>query len=171
MALWAVMAAPLIMSNDLQNVRPEIKAILQHKDIIAINKDPLGAHGKRVYKKDKIQIWVKPILPKIGGEESYAIVVLNRKVHWQPELFSIELKELGLNAKKYKQRVNISKSLYVGRILNFFGLIGCVRARKITVETIKYLECLCKSNWSSCNYCRANKIRLNITFSDKIMFF
>lgn len=109
MALWAVMAAPLIMSNDLQNVRPEIKAILQHKDIIAINKDPLGAHGKRVYKKDKIQIWVKPILPKIGGEESYAIVVLNRKVHWQPELFSIELKELGLNAKKYKQRVNIKK--------------------------------------------------------------
>lgn len=158
MALWAVMAAPLIMSNDLQNVRPEIKAILQHKDIIAINKDPLGAHGKRVYKKDKIQIWVKPILPKIGGQESYAIVVLNRKVHWQPELFSIELKELGLNAKKYKQRVIISKFL-CRKDTKIFGLIGCVRARKITVRTIKYLECLCESNWSSCNYCRANKIK------------
>lgn len=31
MAIWAIMAAPLIMSNDLSAVRPEIKAILQNR--------------------------------------------------------------------------------------------------------------------------------------------
>lgn len=31
MAVWAVLAAPLIMSNDLAKVRPEIKEILQNK--------------------------------------------------------------------------------------------------------------------------------------------
>jgi len=31
MAIWAIMAAPLIMSNDLAAVRPEIKDILQNR--------------------------------------------------------------------------------------------------------------------------------------------
>lgn len=31
MAIWAILAAPLIMSNDLKAVRPEFKAILQNR--------------------------------------------------------------------------------------------------------------------------------------------
>lgn len=31
MAIWAIIASPLIMSNDLTNIRPEIKAILLNK--------------------------------------------------------------------------------------------------------------------------------------------
>lgn len=50
MAMWAVMASPLFMSNDLRTIRPEMKAILQNKDVIAINQDPMGVQGKRVYK-------------------------------------------------------------------------------------------------------------------------
>ncbi|TDG50834.1 hypothetical protein AWZ03_002823 [Drosophila navojoa] len=45
MAIWAVLAAPLIMSNDLAKVRPEIKEILQNRDVIAVNQDPLGIQG------------------------------------------------------------------------------------------------------------------------------
>ena len=48
MALWAIMAAPLIMSNDLRNLDDDAKAILQNKAAISINQDPLGIQGRRL---------------------------------------------------------------------------------------------------------------------------
>lgn len=50
MALWAIMAAPLLMSNDLRNICPKAKELLQNKYIIAINQDPLGKQGYRTLK-------------------------------------------------------------------------------------------------------------------------
>ena len=50
MAIWSIMASPLLMSVDLRTIRPEYKAILQNRDVIAINQDPLGIQGRRVYK-------------------------------------------------------------------------------------------------------------------------
>ena len=49
MALWAILAAPLYMSNDLRNIRPEHKEILQNTRIIAVDQDPLGIQGRIVY--------------------------------------------------------------------------------------------------------------------------
>lgn len=48
MALWAIMASPLIMSNDLRKLDKSAKAILQNKAVIAINQDPLGIQGRRL---------------------------------------------------------------------------------------------------------------------------
>ena len=48
MALWAVLASPLIMSNDLRTIRPEFQAILQNKNVIGINQDAMGHQGRRV---------------------------------------------------------------------------------------------------------------------------
>ncbi|CAH1777534.1 unnamed protein product [Owenia fusiformis] len=64
MAMWAMMAAPLIMSTDLRNIRPESKAILQNKGVIAINQDPMGKMGKVVYTQSNVQLWSRPILPE-----------------------------------------------------------------------------------------------------------
>lgn len=50
MALWAVMAAPLLMSNDLRHISPQAKWLLQNKHVIAINQDPLGKQGYRITK-------------------------------------------------------------------------------------------------------------------------
>lgn len=49
-AIWAIMAAPLLMSVDLRSIRPEYKAILQNKKIIAVDQDVLGIQGRRIYK-------------------------------------------------------------------------------------------------------------------------
>lgn len=49
-ALWAILAAPLLMSVDLRTIRPEYKAILQNRKIIAVDQDPLGIQGRRIYK-------------------------------------------------------------------------------------------------------------------------
>ena len=48
MALWAIMAAPLIMSTDLRNIDPYSKSLLLHKDVIAVSQDPLGQPGALV---------------------------------------------------------------------------------------------------------------------------
>lgn len=49
MALWAILAAPLLMSNKLSTVQPEFKKILQNIEIIRVNQDKLGIQGKRIY--------------------------------------------------------------------------------------------------------------------------
>jgi hypothetical protein len=48
MAIWAILAAPLLMSTELRDVKPDYKAILQNKDILAVNQDVLGIQGRRI---------------------------------------------------------------------------------------------------------------------------
>lgn len=50
MAMWAIMAAPLFMSNDLRHISPRAKWLLQNKEVIAINQDPLGKQGYQLFK-------------------------------------------------------------------------------------------------------------------------
>lgn len=54
MAIWAILAAPLLMSVDLRTIRPEYKAILLNRKIIAVDQDPLGIQGRRIYKVSKV---------------------------------------------------------------------------------------------------------------------
>lgn len=50
MAMWAIMAAPLFMSNDLRHISPEARGLLQNKEVITINQDPLGKQGYQITK-------------------------------------------------------------------------------------------------------------------------
>lgn len=50
MALWAIMAAPLLMSNDLRKICPRSKKLLQNRLIIDISQDPMGKQGQRTGK-------------------------------------------------------------------------------------------------------------------------
>jgi len=72
-SLWAMMAAPLIAGNDLANMTAPTKAILMNKDVIAVDQDPLGAAGTRVWKDGDAEVWARPL--KGGGR---AVVLLNR---------------------------------------------------------------------------------------------
>jgi len=98
MAIWAVLASPLMMSVDLRTIQPDMKAILLNKNVIAVNQDPLGIQGRRVYKKSGIEIWVKPVLPTVGKSHSAAVVVFNRRIDGTPTRVSITLRELGLDS-------------------------------------------------------------------------
>ncbi len=48
MAMFSMLASPLMMSNDLRSVPPESKQILLNRGVIAINQDPLGVQAKRI---------------------------------------------------------------------------------------------------------------------------
>ena len=72
-SLWAILAAPLIAGNDLRNMTPETRDILTNKEVIAVDQDPLGREGRRVWKNGDLEIWARPLQ---GG--SCAAVLLNR---------------------------------------------------------------------------------------------
>ncbi|CAF4311242.1 unnamed protein product, partial [Adineta steineri] len=62
MALWSIMAAPLILSVDLRTINDWARDILLNKNLIAINQDPLGAMGRRILKLDgNVEVWSKPL--------------------------------------------------------------------------------------------------------------
>jgi alpha-galactosidase len=73
MALWAMLAAPLLAGNDVRNIEDEIKQILTNREVIAIDQDKLGKPGFRVSKDGRTEIWVKPLE---GGD--VAVALFNR---------------------------------------------------------------------------------------------
>jgi hypothetical protein len=48
MSIWAIVAAPLIMSNDLRNITSYARDILMNKEVIDVDQDPLGKAGIRL---------------------------------------------------------------------------------------------------------------------------
>jgi len=73
MAIWAIVAAPLLMSNDLRSIPAWAKAILQNKEVIAVNQDPLGRQGKRVSgEAGASQVWIRQLY-----DSTYAVALWN----------------------------------------------------------------------------------------------
>jgi alpha-galactosidase len=61
MALWAILAAPLLAGNDIRSMTPEIRGILLNREVIAVDQDPLGKQGTRVLRTGPGEIWTKPM--------------------------------------------------------------------------------------------------------------
>jgi len=73
MALWAVMASPLIMSNDLRKIPSWARDILINKEVIAVNQDILGRQGMRVSgAAGAPQVWIRQL-----ADSSFAAVLWN----------------------------------------------------------------------------------------------
>jgi alpha-galactosidase len=99
-SLWAIMAAPLIAGNDLRSMTPEIHDILTNKEVIAIDQDPLGRQGRRVWKDGGLEVWGKQLQ---NGDRG--VILLNRgsseqsiTVSWQqigyPDHLSAAVRDL-----------------------------------------------------------------------------
>lgn len=100
MAVWSVLAAPLIMSVDLSTIKPEFKEILLNKDVIAVNQDPLGKQGLRVYNEDDNQIWNREL-----SNNSRALAFVNLRTTEAEVLYTHE--QMKLPTQEY-----IVKDLY-----------------------------------------------------------
>ena len=89
MSLWAILAAPLLAGNDLTTMTPETESILMNKEVIAVDQDPLGKQGDRVYAEGPIEVWSKPLA---GG--ALAVGIFNR--HQKPLTAHVDFTKLGL---------------------------------------------------------------------------
>lgn len=91
--LWCMMAAPLLMGNDLTTMPEEILQILCNKDVIAIDQDPLGVQGLRLKSEGGIEYWFKPL-----DSGDWAVCFFNRGaedkvvlIDWESLKFTDEL--------------------------------------------------------------------------------
>ncbi|XP_003264870.1 alpha-N-acetylgalactosaminidase [Nomascus leucogenys] len=68
MALWTVLAAPLLMSTDLRTISAQNMDILQNPLMIKINQDPLGIQGRRIHEeKSLIEVYMRPLSNKASA--------------------------------------------------------------------------------------------------------
>ena len=104
-SLWAMLAAPLLAGNDLPNMKPEIKAILTNRDVIAIDQDTLGKQATRVYSEGEVDVWTRPLA---GG--ALAIAVINAGDNrYSTHPFHLNLDQLGLHSPQ------TGKDLWTGK--------------------------------------------------------
>jgi alpha-galactosidase len=101
-SLWCMLAAPLIMGNDLRTMKPETREILTNKDAIAINQDALGVQALRYTTVDSVEVWVKPLV-----NDEWAVCFLNLKskpqaftFSWQDNAIVDEVSKRTLHPKK-----------------------------------------------------------------------
>ena len=59
--LWAVLAAPMMLGNDVRIMMRETVALLSNRELIAINQDKLGRQGKRIAQSGDTQVWARPL--------------------------------------------------------------------------------------------------------------
>ena len=106
-SLWAMLAAPLLAGNDLPNMKPEIKAILTNRDVIAIDQDKLGKQGSRVYSEGEADVWKRHLA---GG--AVAIAVINAGDNrYSTHPFHLSLAKLGLHGPQ------TGKDLWTGKAI------------------------------------------------------
>lgn len=90
-SLWALMAAPLIMGNDLTNMNQATRDILMNAEVIAVDQDPLGIQGNKVADNNNgLQVWSK----KLSGVGARAVVLFNRST--APASITVNWSDIGL---------------------------------------------------------------------------
>lgn len=97
MAVWAIMAAPLFMSNDLRTISSGARSILQNQMAISINQDPMGIQGRRILKeKSNIEVFWRPL-----SKNASALVFFSRRTD-MPYRYQTSLKKLNYTAGSYQ---------------------------------------------------------------------
>ena len=89
MALWAILAAPLIAGNDVRNMNQETIDLLTNPDVIAIDQDPAGTQGYRIAQEGPLETWMRPL-----ADGSTAIALFNRAHHTQE--MTLQFSDAGL---------------------------------------------------------------------------
>ncbi|MEZ0074770.1 NPCBM/NEW2 domain-containing protein [Planotetraspora sp. GP83] len=68
--MWAIMAAPLLIGSDLRKATPATYEILENREVIAIDQDPLGVQGAVLKSANGGWVVVKPLK---NGDEAVAL--------------------------------------------------------------------------------------------------
>jgi hypothetical protein len=86
-SLWAIFAAPLLMSADLRTIPQESRQILLNQEIIAVNQDILGRQGWCAEQNSLTRVWVRELRPSsthnvlldpaLGTSDRWAVVLQN----------------------------------------------------------------------------------------------
>jgi alpha-galactosidase len=105
-SLWAILAAPLLAGNDLTSMKPEVKAILTNRDVIAIDQDSLGKQGGRAYSEGEVEVWTRHLS---GGALAVCVINTAEQDRLSTHPFHLSLARLGLHGSQQ------AKDLWTGK--------------------------------------------------------
>ncbi len=88
-SLWCILAAPLMLGNDIRKMSDEVLEIITNPEAIAVNQDPLGRQGRKVRDDGDLEVWSKEL-----QDGSRAVLLFNRSA--SDESMSFAWREVGL---------------------------------------------------------------------------
>jgi alpha-galactosidase len=89
--MWAMLAAPLMVSSDLRTLSPALAEMLANRRVIAVDQDPAGRQAVLVGRAGAGEVWARPLA---GG--AVAVALLNRGA--QPLQLATSATQVGLPA-------------------------------------------------------------------------
>ncbi|HKJ34735.1 MAG TPA: glycoside hydrolase family 27 protein [Balneolales bacterium] len=104
-SIWAILAAPLIAGTDLRHMSDQTKAILENKDVIAVDQDPAGIEGHKALDNGNQEVWVKPM-----QDGSETVLLLNRGP--KRAFMTITAEQAGLKKATYYKMKNLWSHKY-----------------------------------------------------------
>ncbi len=90
LALWAMLAAPLMAGNDLRAMSETTRAMLTAPEVIAVDQDPLGRQARRARSDGGRELWVREL-----SDGSRAVLLFNRGA--SSERIAVTWDEVGLD--------------------------------------------------------------------------
>jgi len=72
-SLWSLLAAPLLISNNVQHTTQDDLSVLSNPEVLAIDQDGLGRSGYRLRKDGDTEVWVRQL-----ASDAWAIGLFNR---------------------------------------------------------------------------------------------
>ena len=90
MNLWAVLAAPLMIGNDVRNLSRDATALLANRELIAIDQDAQGRQGKRIAQVGDTEVWARPL-----ADGAMALAFFNRGNQGAP--VAVSWQQLGID--------------------------------------------------------------------------
>jgi len=113
-SMWCMLAAPLMMGNDIRKMTEQTRLTLTNKEVIAIDQDKLGIQALRYAKNGKLETWFKPL-----SDGGWAVCFLNRdnvaqkiSFSWKDENVIDNLSNRTLSAGTTKYRI---KNAWTGK--------------------------------------------------------
>jgi alpha-galactosidase len=86
-------AAPLFVGADLTRLDPFTLALLTNDEVLDVDRDPLGRAGGRLWAKDRLEIWSRPL-----ADGTIAVALFNRGI--EPRAVRIDWRRLGLSGSQ-----------------------------------------------------------------------
>lgn len=103
-SLWSLLAAPLLLGNELSSLDEFTLGLVTNSEVIAINQDALGRSARLVLDRDGWQVWVKELE---GGAKAVGVFNLGekfRRLSINPALFGRGVRERYEMRDAWRQR-------------------------------------------------------------------
>ncbi len=104
MSLWCMLASPLMAGNDLRKMSDTVTQVLIAPEVIAVNQDPRGHQGYKVFDNGKQQVYNKPL-----SDGTTAILLFNKDS--VPANVSVSWQQVGLSGKQAVRDIWARKNL------------------------------------------------------------